>query len=68
MARCQSLPQERCNHTQQPLALTNQPDLQSGFAAPISLSLINLADCLEKLPGRLVDLVVADWLKENRLD
>jgi len=41
-------------------------DLLASFAEPIGFGFIHLADRLEALLGRKVDLVAADGIKENR--
>jgi predicted nucleotidyltransferase len=41
-------------------------DLVAEFAEPIGFCSIHLADRLEELLGRKVDLVAADGIKENR--
>jgi hypothetical protein len=41
-------------------------DLLVSFAEPIGFGFIHLADRLEALLGRKVDLVAADGIKENR--
>ncbi len=41
-------------------------DLLVSFAEPIGFGFIHLADRLEELLGRKVDLVAADGIKENR--
>ncbi|MBM5815542.1 MAG: nucleotidyltransferase [Cyanobacteria bacterium K_Offshore_surface_m2_239] len=41
-------------------------DLLASFAEPIGFGFIHLADRLEELLGRKVDLVAADGIKENR--
>jgi uncharacterized protein len=41
-------------------------DLLASFAEPIGFDFIHLADRLEALLGRKVDLVAADGIKENR--
>ena len=41
-------------------------DLLASFAEPIGFGFIHLADRLEVLLGRKVDLVAADGIKENR--
>lgn len=41
-------------------------DLLVSFAEPIGFGFIHLADRLEDLLGRKVDLVAADGIKENR--
>ncbi len=46
--------------------MTDQPDLLASFAEPIGFGFIHLADRLEALLGRKVDLVASDGIKENR--
>lgn len=46
--------------------MTDQPDLLVSFAEPIGFGFILLADRLEELLGRKVDLVASDGIKENR--
>jgi predicted nucleotidyltransferase len=41
-------------------------DLLASFAEPIDFGFIHLADRLEALLGRKVNLVAADGIKENR--
>ncbi|MFM9088382.1 MAG: nucleotidyltransferase family protein [Cyanobium sp.] len=41
-------------------------DLLASFVEPIGFGFIHLADRLEELLGRKVDLVAADGIKENR--
>jgi predicted nucleotidyltransferase len=41
-------------------------DLVASFAEPVGFGFIHLADRLEMLLGRKVDLVAADGIKENR--
>jgi len=41
-------------------------DLLASFSEPIGFGFIHLADRLEELLGRKVDLVAADGIKENR--
>ena len=41
-------------------------DLLASFSEPIGFGFIHLADRLESLLGRKVDLVAADGIKENR--
>ena len=41
-------------------------DLMASFAEPIGFGFIHLADRLQELLGRKVDLVAADGIKENR--
>jgi predicted nucleotidyltransferase len=51
--------------TDQPTA-SSDVDLLASFAEPIGFGFIHLADRLEALLGRKVDLVAADGIKENR--
>ncbi|KEF41432.1 MAG: hypothetical protein ER33_11595 [Cyanobium sp. CACIAM 14] len=45
---------------------TSDVDLLVSFAEPIGFGFIHLADRLEALLGRRVDLVASDGIKENR--
>lgn len=45
---------------------TSDVDLLVSFAEPIGFGFIHLADRLEGLLGRKVDLVAADGIRENR--
>ena len=45
---------------------TSDVDLLASFAEPIGFGFIHLADRLEALLGRKVDLVAVDGIKENR--
>ena len=49
----------------QPTA-SSDVDLLASFVEPIGFGFIHLADRLEALLGRKVDLVAADGIKENR--
>ena len=49
----------------QPTA-SSDVDLRASFAEPIGFGFIHLADRLEALLGRKVDLLAADGIKENR--
>ncbi|MFN4865003.1 MAG: nucleotidyltransferase family protein [Cyanobium sp.] len=51
--------------TDQPTA-SSDVDLLASFVEPIGFGFIHLADRLEALLGRKVDLVAADGIKENR--
>jgi len=51
--------------TDEPTA-SSDVDLLASFAEPIGFGFIHLADRLEALLGRKVDLVAADGVKENR--
>jgi len=51
--------------TDQPTA-GSDVDLLASFVEPIGFGFIHLADRLEALLGRKVDLVAADGIKENR--
>jgi predicted nucleotidyltransferase len=51
--------------TDQPTA-SSDVDLLVSFVEPIGFGFIHLADRLEALLGRKVDLVAADGIKENR--
>jgi len=51
--------------TDQPTA-NSDVDLLASFVEPIGFGFIHLADRLEALLGRKVDLVAADGIKENR--
>jgi predicted nucleotidyltransferase len=46
--------------------LSSDVDLLASFAEPIGFGFIHLADRLEALLGRRVDLVASDGIKENR--
>jgi predicted nucleotidyltransferase len=45
---------------------TSRDDLLASFTEPIGFGFIHLADRLEALLGRKVDLVAADGIKDNR--
>ena len=51
--------------TDQPTA-SSDVDLLASFVEPIGFGFIHLADRLEALLGRKVDLVAADGIKDNR--
>jgi predicted nucleotidyltransferase len=46
--------------------LSSDVDLLVSFSEPVGFGFIHLADRLETLLGRRVDLVAADGIKENR--